>query len=86
MRFGSDQDVALILGISHDRLKARISAGAAMPPFMRAPGSKFRRWNLDVVEAWMAQYTVGAADLAVQVDPPSPAARRRRGRPRKTKH
>jgi hypothetical protein len=78
MRLGSDQDVAAILGISHDRLKARISAGAPVPPFMRAPGSKYRRWDLDAVAAWLVQYTVrGTADQGLP--------RRGRGRPRKAK-
>ena len=88
MRLGSDHDVALILGISHDRLKARISAGAAMPPFMRTPGSKYRRWDLDQVEAWLARYTVRGADLAAGHDQPNQSQdqqqpRRGRGRPRK---
>jgi len=74
MRIGSDKDVAEILGISTVRLKARISAGAPVPPFMKVPGCKFRRWDLDSVEQWMATFTVGViADVT-----------RRRGRPRKT--
>ncbi len=90
MRLGSDQDVALILGISHERLKARICAGAPMPPFMRTPGSKYRRWDLDAVEGWLRQYTVRGADLVVRSDslelsPGQGQVRRKRGRPRKTK-
>lgn len=90
MRLGSDHDVALILGISHERLKARISAGAAMPPHMRTPGSKYRRWDLDQVEAWLARYTVGSPDLAGCHDKPNQSpdqqqAGRGRGRPRKVK-
>ena len=90
MRIGDDKDVALILGISHERLKARICAGALVPPFMRTPGSKYRRWDLDVVEAWLVRFTVGGTDLTVRSEsmelslgqgPP----RRGRGRPRKTK-
>ena len=85
MRIGDDKDVALILGISHQRLKARICAGAPTPPYMQTPGSKYRRWDLDVVEAWLKQYTVrGAADLAVSAVG-SQAPRRGRGRPRKLK-
>jgi hypothetical protein len=90
MRIGDDKDVALILGISHERLKARICAGALVPPFMQTPGSKYRRWDLDVVEAWLRQYTVRGADLTVRSDSlelsPGPGqVRRGRGRPRKTK-
>ncbi len=84
MRIGSDQDVALILGISHERLKARISAGAAMPPFMRTPGSKYRRWDMDQVEAWLAQFKVGGTDSSDR-SPEQRQARRGRGRPRKVK-
>lgn len=85
MRIGSDKEVAALLGISHERLKARICAGALMPPFMRTPGSKYRRWDLDVVEGWLRQYTVrGTADLAVSATG-SQAPRRGRGRPRKKK-
>lgn len=88
MRLGSDQDVAEILGITHERLKAKISAGAPMPPFMRVPGSKFRRWDLDVVVAWLAQYTVRGTDLATRAGsqdqrPDQGLPRRGRGRPRK---
>jgi hypothetical protein len=82
MRIGSDRDVAEILGISDTRLKARISAGAPMPPYMRVPGSKFRRWDLDQVEVWMATFTVGAAAGAVP-DPGMQIIKRGRGRPKK---
>ena len=91
MRFGSDQDVAEILGISHERLKAKISAGAPMPPFMRVPGSKYRRWDLDAVAAWLVQYTVrGTADLVTRTGSHDQLSnqglpRRGRGRPRKAK-
>ena len=88
MRIGDDKDVALILGISHERLKARICAGALMPPFMRTPGSKYRRWDLDVVEGWLRQYTVRGAGLTVRSDSADPSPnqkppQRGRGRPRK---
>ena len=88
MRLGSDKEVAEILGISHERLKARISAGAAMPPFMRTPGSKYRRWDMDQVEAWLAQFKVGGADPEGRASssdrsPDQRQARRGRGRPRK---
>lgn len=88
MRFGSDQDVAEILGISHERLKAKISAGAPMPPFMRVPGSKYRRWDLDAVEVWLAQYIVRGTGLATRAGSPAQPSgqglpRRGRGRPRK---
>ena len=91
MRIGDDKDVALILGISHERLKARICAGAPMPPFMRTPGSKYRRWNMDVVEAWLVRFTVGGTDLVVRCDssgqaPDQRQVRRGRGRPRKKKN
>ena len=83
MRIGSDRDVAEILGISDTRLKARISAGAPMPPFMKVPGSKFRRWDLDQVEAWMAAFTV-SANANVAPDPGMRVSGKRgRGRPRK---
>ena len=85
MRIGDDKDVALILGISHERLKARICAGAPTPPYMQTPCSKYRRWDLDVVEAWLVRFTVGGtADLAVSATG-SQAPRRGRGRPRKQK-
>ena len=82
MRIGSDRDVAEILGISDTRLKARISAGAPMPPFMKVPGSKFRRWDLDQVEAWMAAFTV-SANANVAPDPGMQIIKRGRGRPKK---
>jgi hypothetical protein len=61
VRIGGDKEVAALLGISPARLKMRISAGSPVPPYMRAPGSKFRRWDLDAVEAWLAGFTVASA-------------------------
>ena len=84
MRIGGDKEVAALLGISPVRLKMRISAGLPMPPYMRAPGSKFRRWDLDAVEAWLARFTTESTPV-----PPPPLAdhaspcRRGRGRPTK---
>lgn len=83
MRIGSDKDAATILGISGARLKAKISAGAPMPPFMKVPGSKFRRWDLDLVERWMAAFTVGAAADADTVLDPGMRVRGKRGLPKK---
>ncbi|MHB1582046.1 MAG: hypothetical protein ACYCQM_14965 [Acidithiobacillus sp.] len=85
MRIGSDKDTAVILGISTVRLKARISAGAPVPPFMKVPGSKFRRWDLDGVEEWMATFTVGVIMAPDHEAPIMPTTKKRgRGRPRKT--
>ena len=87
MRIGSDRDVAEILGISDTRLKARISAGVPVPPYMRVPGCKFRRWDLDQAEVWMATFTVGVITEAITTpdhDAPT-AGKRGRGRPRKTR-
>ena len=67
MRIGGDKEVAALLGISPARLKMRISAGSPMPPYMRAPGSKFRRWDLDAVETWLAGFTIASTP----VPPPS---------------
>ena len=84
MRIGGDKEVAALLGISPARLKMRISAGSPVPPYMRAPGSKFRRWDLDAVEAWLAGFTVESAPA-----PSAPvghaAASHRRGPGRPTK-
>ena len=84
MSIGGDKEVAALLGISPARLKMRISAGSPMPPYMRAPGSKFRRWDLDAVETWLAGFTIASTPV-----PPPPLAnhaspcRRGRGRPTK---
>ena len=87
MRIGSDKDVADLLGISHVRLKARISAGLPTPPYMKPPGSKFRRWDLDGVEVWMATFTI-TGDMITVPDHEAliaPTTKKRgRGRPRKT--
>ena len=83
MRIGSDKDAATILGISGARLKAKISAGAPVPPFMRVPGSKFRRWDLDQVEAWMAAFTVSANANVAPDHGTRVCGKRGRGRPKK---
>jgi len=86
MRIGSDKDAAAILGISVARLKARISAGASVPPFMKIPGAKFRRWDLDQVEAWMMTFMIGVIAVPDHEAPIMPTTKNRgRGRPRKTK-
>ena len=86
MRIGGDKEVAALLGISPARLKMRISAGSPVPPYMRAPGSKFRRWDLDAVEAWLAGFTVASAPAPAPSAPAGNAAvshRRGPGRPTK---
>lgn len=86
MRIGFDKDAAEILGISAVRLKMRISAGAPVPPYMRPPGAKRRRWDLDGVEEWMATFTVGAITNSHHKASITPTTGQRgRGRPRKTK-
>ncbi len=84
MRIGGDKEVATLLGISPARLKMRISAGSPVPPYMRAPGSKFRRWDLDAVEAWLAGFTVKSAP-APSAPAGNVAVSRRRGPGRPTK-
>ena len=69
MRIGGDKEVAALLGISAARLKMRISAGSPVPPYMRAPGSKFRRWDLDAAETWLAGFTIASTPV-----PPPPLA------------
>jgi hypothetical protein len=85
MRIGGDKEVAALLGISPARLKMRISAGSPVPPYMRAPGSKFRRWDLDAAEAWLAGFTVESAPAPSSAPPGSAAVSRRRGPGRPTK-
>lgn len=85
MRIGSDKDAATILGISVARLKAKVRAGAPVPSFMKIPGAKFRRWDLDQVEAWMMTFMIGVIAVPDHEAPIMPTTKKRgRGRPRKT--
>jgi len=85
-RFGKDQDVAGLMGLSKDRLQKRIHEGLPTPPYIMLPGAKSRLWNLDLAEAWVEQYTVGGDNnVDVPRSVPRELAKRKRGRPRKTK-
>ncbi len=78
MRIGRDKEVVALLGINPARLKMRISAGSPLPPYIRAPSSKFRRCELGAVETWLAGFTVESAP-APSVPPGRAAVSRRRG-------
>lgn len=83
MRIGNDKDVADLLGISQVRLKARIAGGNPMPPFIKLPGLRRRRWNLDDVEAWIIGFAQTSTVPANHHPEASLTKLRRPGRPTK---
>ncbi len=51
-KYLSDDETALVLGISKKTLQNRISMGLPVPPYIAVPGSR-RRWLTKDVEAWI---------------------------------
>ena len=85
MRIGSDKDIALLMGLSLNRAQIRFQQGLPMPPAIRIPGLRSRRFDLDSAEKWLRDHcdhvTVGP-----YIEPRVPVIqKRKRGRPRKTK-
>jgi len=57
-KFLKDEDVANMLGVSIDRLRAKLSSGDLLPPRVELPGCRIRLWDEEEFFDWLKQYEV----------------------------
>ena len=74
----TDDEVALLLGISLGRLRNKLCAGNPLPPRIEPPGCRHRLWPSQAFHDWLEQYTVSVVNQKA-----GGGEHRRRGRPTK---
>ena len=74
----TDDEVALLLGISLGRLRNKLCAGNPLPPRIEPPGCRHRLWPCQAVHDWLEQFTICIVDRPQSGNEPKP-----RGRPTK---
>lgn len=63
-KYYTDQEVAVLLGLSLGRLRTKLSAGHPLPPRIQVPTSRHRLWPRSAVHDWLAQYTIESTTSA----------------------
>ena len=83
-KYYTDDEIAILLGISLGRLRNKLSAGHPLPPRIQPPGCRNRLWSCEAVHEWLAQCTVTATEplrdqtIKQRGRPAKPAGRVRR--------
>ena len=54
----TDDDFAVLLGITVARLRNKVSAGEPLPPYILPPNCRRRLWPSSKVNEWFARFTV----------------------------